>query len=91
MRYVTSIERHGIQKGLEQGLQRGLEQGLEQGALQQAQEAVVKVLRVRFTKVPKRLVKQLQQVKDRDQLSQLLEQAVLVNSLQEFESHFNPK
>jgi flagellar biosynthesis/type III secretory pathway protein FliH len=79
MRYVTSFEQHGIQKGLEQGL------------LQQAQEAVVKVLQVRFTKLPKRLVKQIQQIKDRDQLSQLLEQAVLVNSLQEFESLFNPK
>ncbi|BAP58141.1 hypothetical protein THII_3844 [Thioploca ingrica] len=79
MRYVTSIERHGIQKGLEQGL------------LQQAQEAVVKVLQVRFTQLPKQLIEQLQQVKDRDQLSQLLEQAVLVNSLQEFESLFNHK
>ena len=87
MRYVTSFERRGIQQGLEQGLQ----QGLEQGALQQAQEAVVKVLQVRFTQLPKRLIKQLQQVKDRDQLSQLLEQAVLVNSLQEFKSQFNSK
>lgn len=86
MRYVTSFEQRGIQQGLEQGLQQGLEQGL----LQQAQEAIVKVLQVRFTKkLPKRLVKQLQQIKDRDQLSKLLESAVLVDSLQEFEAHFN--
>jgi hypothetical protein len=85
MRYVTSFEQRGIQQGLEQGLQQGLEQGL----LQQAQEAVVKVLQVRFKKLPKRLVKQLQQIKDREQLSQLLEVAILVNSLPEFESHFH--
>ena len=48
------------------------------------------MLQVRFTKkLPKRLVKQLQQIKDRDQLSKLLESAVLVDSLQEFEAHFN--
>jgi hypothetical protein len=71
MRYVTSFEQRGIQ----------------QGALRQAQEAVVKVLQVRFTKVPKRLVKIIGQMKDRDQLSQLLEIAILVNSLKEFEAH----
>jgi flagellar biosynthesis/type III secretory pathway protein FliH len=95
MRYVTSFEQRGIQQGLEQGLQQGLEQGLQQGleqglqqgALQQAQEAVVKILQTRFTKVPQRLIKQIQLLQKRDQLSQLLEAAILVNSLKEFEAH----
>ena len=31
MRYVTSVERIGIEKGRLLGLEKGLEQGLEQG------------------------------------------------------------
>jgi len=31
MPYITSIERHGIERGIEQGIERGIEQGIEQG------------------------------------------------------------
>ena len=41
MRYVTSVERIGIQKGLEQGLEQGLQQGLEQGLQQGRREELL--------------------------------------------------
>lgn len=33
MRYITSVERIGIQKGLQQGLEQGFEEGIKKTAL----------------------------------------------------------
>ncbi len=76
MQYVTSVERRGIQKGLEQGL--------EQGILQTLRGNVLQILQVRFKRVPKPLIKTLQTIEDTSRLSKFLEQAVVVNSLEEF-------
>ena len=40
MRYVTSIERLGIQKGLEQGIERGLQRGMQQGIERGMQQGI---------------------------------------------------
>jgi hypothetical protein len=77
VRYVTSIERLGIQRGIQQGI------------LQTAREDVVKVLQIRFPQVPKQVINQINQVEDQEKLSQLLEVAVLSHSLVEFEQHLN--
>jgi flagellar biosynthesis/type III secretory pathway protein FliH len=60
MRYVTSIERlaiaRGMQKGMEQGLEQGLEQGIEQGMQhgkrEEAAAIVAKLLTKRFGPLP---------------------------------------
>jgi hypothetical protein len=69
MEYVTSFERRGIQKGLQQGIL----------------QSIVKVLQVRFKRVPKPLAKTLQTIEDTARLSKILEQAALVSSLAEFQ------
>lgn len=77
MRYVTSIER--------QAIQRGIEQSIEQGLLQMARTNVIEVLHLRFQSVPQDLLDRLQTITDPDHLKNLLGQAVMVGSVEEFE------
>lgn len=56
MRYVTSVERlaiqrgvlQGIEQGREQGLEQGIEQGLQQGMQREAQIILMRLLQKRF-------------------------------------------
>jgi hypothetical protein len=77
MQYVTHIERRGIQQGLQQGL--------EQGQLQKSREAVNDVLKVRFHRVPKALIDQINALSDTLRLSALLKEAIVIDSLAAFE------
>jgi hypothetical protein len=85
VRYISSIEQMALDKGMKQGVQQGLQQGVQQGV----RDAVVKVLRVRFKRVPKLFLKKINLLQDPAKLSQLLEEAVLVKSLSEFEPHLD--
>ena len=52
MKYVTSVERlaieRGLQKGMEEGLEKGLEQGLEKGRAQGTASVLLRLLNRRF-------------------------------------------
>lgn len=89
MPYITSFERRGIEKGIQQGLQQGLQQGVQQGVqlgvLQKSRDNVTEILDVRFQPVPITLVKTIQAIDDSSLLSKLLREAVLVESLEQFE------
>jgi hypothetical protein len=78
MQYVTSIERRGIQQGLQQGL------------LQKSREAVTDVLKVRFPRVPKALLDQINALEDTLRLSTLLKDAAGSDSLATFEQRLAP-
>ena len=94
MRYVASYERiwaeqgrqQGLQKGLKQGLQEGLQSGIRQGQLDKSRENIARILRVRFEKPPAALFEALQRVDDLMLLDELLTKAVLVGSLEEFQT-----
>lgn len=73
MRYVTTIER------------RAIERGHEQGRRQNAFEAVVEALTVRFDSIPPELLAALNQISDVKRLKELLREAILAGSLEEFE------
>lgn len=77
MRYVTSIERRAIQ--------RGLEQGIEQGIVQGTRDNLFDILRLRFTILPEELSEQINQMADLTQLKVLLQAAVRVATLEDFE------
>ncbi len=77
MRYVTSIER--------MALERGRQEGLHLGMLKKSQDAIVEILQERFKRLPNTLVNALQQIDDTTRLSQLLRQAVSVESLKGFQ------
>ncbi|MGB0386188.1 MAG: hypothetical protein ACPGWR_15375 [Ardenticatenaceae bacterium] len=75
MRYVTSIERHGIQKGLQLGV------------LKNARKAILKVLQVRFRNIslPPTLVEMIQGIDKEDVLETLHEESITVESVPTFE------
>lgn len=97
VQYVTSFERigmekgvqqglqQGIQQGIQQGLQQGLRQGRERGQLEQSRIAVIDVLNIRFKVVPTTIITMLLQCEDVMWLQKLLQQAVTISSLAEFE------
>ncbi|MUH01317.1 hypothetical protein F7734_57230 [Scytonema sp. UIC 10036] len=59
--------------------------GIEKGAVQNARESVMTVLRLRLTEVSPELIDKLNNISDLSVLKQLLEAAVTVNSLGEFQ------
>jgi hypothetical protein len=69
MRYVTSIERIGMKKGI----------------LQTAREDVIDVLETRFEEVPPSMAEVIQGMEDPSLLKSLLRQAATLGSLEEFE------
>lgn len=85
VRYVTSIERMGIEKGRQEGIQ----QGLQQGELRKSREHVVEILQMRFKRVPKTLVHKIQAIEDTARLSKLLKETVVVKSLNRFKQQLD--
>lgn len=68
MKYVTSVERHGIKKG----------------RLQNARESVIENLQVRFELVPETIVEAVNATDDLMLLKQLHRDSITVGSLEEF-------
>ena len=81
MKYVTTIERRAIERGLTQGI----EQGIEQGSIQTLRELLIDVLQLRFQHLPDELLVTLSQLSDLSRLKQLHRQAIIAGSLEEFE------
>lgn len=75
----------GIEKGIEKELEQGLEQGIEKGLEQEAREAVLDILHIRFNKVSKRVVGKIIAVEDITLLRELRRKALMTESLNEFE------
>ncbi len=90
MRYVTSIERMGREKGLVQGLERGLEQGLEQGRKQgrqqgflQGEASVLKrLLKRRFERLPGWVEQRLDRA-SRDELESWTDRVIEARALED--------
>ena len=82
MKYVTSFERYGIEKGLQQGLQ----QGLQRGALETSRQYLSEVLNARFAHVPPAIVTTINRLENLALLKELLRKAVMIGSLEEFQA-----
>ncbi|MGB0383598.1 MAG: hypothetical protein ACPGWR_02130 [Ardenticatenaceae bacterium] len=87
MRYITSIERLGMEKGMELGIQQGMQQGMQQEAVQSAREHVLDALQTRFQNVslPQSMVQTVNTISDRALLKKLHRHAILVESFNKFE------
>lgn len=79
------IKREGREEGLIEGVQRGVQQGLQRGMLEKAKESVIEVLNVRFHDVPAHLKEAVYKIEEQERLSFLLRQAILCESLSQFE------
>ncbi len=86
MRYITSIERNGIEKGLKQGLKQGLEQGLEQGEAKASRTHILDILSLRFQQTSENIENTLNQINDLPMLSSLFKEAMTVESMEIFEA-----
>jgi len=73
----------------EMAIEQGIERGIERGTLQNARESIVTVLRFRLGELPPSLVETLNNQTELPKLKQLLEIALAVNSLEEFEQHLH--
>jgi hypothetical protein len=77
MPILSNIERRAMEAGRQEGI-------LE-GSLETARAAVLDVLTVRFEQVPSNLSERINKITDISQLRQLLQQAISISSLTEFE------
>ena len=84
MRYVTAIERAGIEKGIEEGIEKGIEKGIRKGALRQ----LLHLLQLRFGSVPEEIGWRLSEL-DARQLEALTSAALSAGSPASFAEHLN--
>ncbi len=80
MRYVTSVERIGIEKGIEQGIQQGIQQGLV--------SAIELGLELKFGSVGLELLPEISPIKDLEVLTAIKDGIKKANSLEELRSHY---
>ena len=72
MPYVTSIERlaeEGLQKGIEKGIAKGRQEGVAEGL----QIAIIKLLELKFKKVPTKHSRKVRSVRETERLSALFQ------------------
>ncbi|MDW8318622.1 MAG: hypothetical protein RMN53_12370, partial [Anaerolineae bacterium] len=72
------------QQGLEEGRREGLQEGLQQGLVRAARDDVLAALEVRFGAVPEAVQAAVERIADAQRLKQLLRQAILVPSIEDF-------
>ncbi len=72
MRFISSVEELGMEKGMPA----------------EAREMVAEVLSTRFSQIPEKIVKAIAAIEDRKILKELHKKAVLTRSLEQFESEF---
>ena len=70
---------------------RAMRRGIEQEALRSAQESLLAVLEVRFPGVPQAIADIINSINDVTFLKQLLRQAIVIGSLEEFQSLLAPE
>ena len=83
MKYVTGIERRGIEKGIEKGQQIG--------QIRNQQESVMAVLETRFGEVPYPLREAVTGVDDLARLKEWHHLAIQLPSLEEFQKRLHPR
>ncbi len=90
MRYITSHERIGFEKGIQEGIQQGMQQGLQQGRdlgiIEKSQEAVITILQARFSLVPETITYSLKKNYRQNVLDRLLKEAVTTSSIEDFQN-----
>ena len=76
-----------IEQGKAEGKAEGIEQGKAEGIAEGKQDAVLKLLRLRFQDVPEMLSREISNIHSLTRLDTLLEQAMTAQSLEEIDTH----
>ncbi len=61
MNYLTAVEQIGIEKGIKTGMEKGLEKGFQQGLHEGEATFLIRLLKLRFEKIPSKYKRQIQQ------------------------------
>lgn len=61
MRYVTTAERLGIEKGMAKGFEQGIQQGMQQGLQKGEQTLLLRQLKLKFSMIPKNYLTRIKQ------------------------------
>jgi hypothetical protein len=85
MPYVTSTERIAREEGMMQGITQGITQGISRGQLENAREAVLDILEVRFGQLAAAIQEKINSCADLKKLKKVLRQAVLIGSPDELD------
>ena len=85
MPYVTSIERHALQKGREEGRQEGRQEGRLEGMVQGAADLLRQAVEIRFGAMPAAMLATIQQCQDVDALRSAAQTALTASSLDELQ------
>ena len=80
MRFLSRIEEEAIEEGIQQGIQQE-----HQKTLQFGREIIIEILQMRFQEVPPELNEALNKINDVSVLKQVHRQALIVNSISEFQ------
>jgi len=80
------IKNEGIQEGVQLGIQQGIQQGLHDGMLQEAREAILDNLEVRFGSVPGSIAAIVRGISELPVLKALHRNSAAVQSLEEFKA-----
>jgi hypothetical protein len=62
-----------------------MQQGMQQGRLEQAQDILIKTLKMKFASVPSRVISRIRAIHTKETADKLFEQAFTCVSLEEFE------
>ena len=87
MKYVTNIERRGIEKGIEKGRQ----EGRQEGQIRSQQESVLAVMETRFGEIPYSLREAVTATDDLACLKQWHRLGIQLGSLTEFETRMHKR
>ncbi len=88
MGYITYVERKALNLGIQKGLKRGMREGKTEGRKEGLITAIESVLEVKFGTVEPELSKALSRIKSLKKLEDLLHQAKLAKSADEFKKAF---
>jgi len=80
------IKNEGIQEGVQLGIQQGIQQGLHDGMLQEAREAILDNLEVRFGSVRGSIAAIVRGISELPVLKALHRNSAAVQSLEEFKA-----
>ena len=79
----------GKVEGREEGRAEGREEGKVEGKAEGKQDAVLKLLELRFQNVPETLSREISNIHNLSRLDTLLEQAMTAQSLDEIDTNFS--
>ena len=89
MPYVISAVRlakkDGLEEGRQEGRQKGRQEGRQEGRLEERREMILTLLREKFGAVPASIGDQVAAIPDLDRLLALVQAALRLNSVEEFE------